>query len=150
MEYIKLLKSDYEEFEKLLDDFCHGDNSEDNLWCLQNNFCTFSITLGQEFEILEHELNFGNVIIKDDILTCIDKNSQLHSYQIVKRKANAGDIVQIINPQKSTPFNLRHKDRFFRVNKQADKDLQEWVQPCVIVGNWCLYDDQYVVLEEIN
>lgn len=151
MEYIRFTEQNQNDLDKIfseIDEIYGTEDIEDKLYIIQNKLATLSIELGQEFEILEHEINLGNVKIEDDILTCIHNNKILN-YKLSKKKANLEDIVMIINTSESTPFKNKHKNRFFKVTEEAEKDLLKWVVPCVIVGNWCLYGDQYLVLDTL-
>ena len=133
MKYIRFNEDDLNELHQILDRLDELDNKEDNLelFSIQEQIATLIITLGREFEILENEIFINNIA----------------DYNIVKRKAHVGDIVQIVNPSETSPFNHRHDKRFFKVTEEADSGLLEWVSSCVIVGYMCLYDTQYVVLE---
>lgn len=119
---------------------------------LDNQLC--SLNLLTEYQIIHAELDIGNVIINNDVLTCIYDN-KLHKYKMVHRKANIGDIVYINNATDTCPFNKRYIGRCFKVSNLPDSQLAHWVKDCVCVNikdldsGWLLYDDQYVVLEEI-
>ena len=137
LKYIRFNEKDYNELNKIFDklyELSNEHNELDDLFIITEELATLQITLGREFEILENE-----VFIKD-----------INKYKLVNRKALVGDIVQIINTNETSPFNQRHNNRFFKVTDEADKGLLEWVVSCVIVGNMCLYDTQYVVLESIK
>ena len=131
MEYVRFTKEDYSDLRQILDELDEVSDKDIELFSIQEKIATMLITLGREFEILENEIFINDI----------------HNYKIVKRKASVGDIVQIVNPSETTPFNHRHDKRFFKVTEEADEGLLEWVKSCVIVGYMCLYDDQYVVLE---
>lgn len=104
----------------------------------------------KEVETLKHELHFTNVVIVNNkTLTCIDENNKVRQFKLAKHKAKPGDIVYIIKGSQYRPFTSEYQHKFYEVTEMADKMLLEWVQPCVVVDKWCLYDDQYIVLEEI-
>lgn len=157
---IKLTDEEYEEINDILNGYVIelgeiNKNTEEysNLKRkLDNKFCGLNIL--QEQQILWAELDIGNVMIEDDLLTYIYNNS-LHRYKMLKRKAKNGEFVYIINATDCTPFNKKYIGRCFQVHKQPTKEELEWVCDHVVVNiegldvGWCLYDDQYVVLEEI-
>jgi hypothetical protein len=119
---------------------------------LDNTFCGLGILA--EHDMLHAELNIGNVIIKDDILTCIYDN-ELHKFNMLKRKANNGEYAYITKATDCNPFNTKYIGRCFMVHKQPTERNLENVANYVEVDleglytGWCLYDDQYVVLEEL-
>lgn len=120
---------------------------------LDNKFC--GINMLQEHDIVHGELEIGNVIIEDDVLTCIHDNA-IHKYKMLHRKANNGELAYITNATDGCPFNKRYIGRCFRVDAQPTKEELEWVKDFVGINlegldtGWCLYDSQYVVLEEIK
>lgn len=120
---------------------------------LDNKFC--GINMLQEHDIVHGELEIGNVIIEGDILTCIHDNA-IHKYKMLHRKANNGELVYITNATDFCPFNKRYIGRCFCVDAQPTKEELEWVKDFVGINlegldtGWCLYDDQYVVLEDIK
>ena len=134
MEHIRFTKEDFYELNQICDELIEIKYKNNEVYDIIEKLATLTITLGLEFEILENE-----VFIKD-----------INKYKLIKRKAKIGDIVQIINPSETTPFNQRHNKRFFKVTEEADEELLKWVVDHVVVGNWCLYNDQYVVLEPIE
>lgn len=119
---------------------------------LDNQFCGLHI-FGEK-QIIHAELNLGNVIINDDILTCIYDNA-IHKFKMLKRKAKNGEYAYIVSATDCEPFNKKYIGRCFKVHKQPTKEDLEWIVEHVSVNledldvGWCLYDDQYVVLEEI-
>lgn len=149
MNKISMDMNEYRELEKLFDELDEICNDEE-LWSFQNHFATFFITIGQEFETIKDELNFGNVNITNDMLTHINEQGEINTYKIVQRKAKKNDIVHIIKAESQTPFNSKHIGRFYIVSEEADKESLKWVQDHVVVGRNCLYDDQYVVLEPLS
>lgn len=119
---------------------------------LDNKLC--GINMLQEHDIIHGELDIGNVIIEDDVLTCIHDNA-IHKYKMTHRKANNGELAYITNATDLYPFNTRYIGRCFKVDKQPTKNEFSRVKNFVEINlegldvGWCLYDDQYVVLEEI-
>lgn len=119
---------------------------------LDDRFC--GLNLFAESPIIHAELDIGNVIIEDDILTCI-YDSKLHKFKMVKRKASNGEYAYITNATDQCPFNTKYLGRCFKVDKQPTDEMLEFVVDCVIVNvndseyGWLLYDVQYVVLEEM-
>ena len=150
MNYIKFTENDCASLSSIFEELDNIEPTEKDIQSIQGKLATFLIILGQEFEILEHEVHLGNVSIEDSILNCFDTIGKLHKYQIVKRKAVKGDIVWITSGLEQTPFKERHIGRFYEVTGNEDAELREWIVPYVSVGYWCLYDDQYLVLEEIK
>ena len=81
---LRITEKDYNELMDIMDGYVEKLNelsfdSEEyrNLkWELDNKFCGINITT--EHQIIHAELEIGNVIIKDDVLTCIYNNS-IHS-----------------------------------------------------------------------
>lgn len=120
---------------------------------LDCKFCGFG--LWQEKQMLHAELVLGNVMIENNVLTCI-YNNKLHKFNMAKRKAKNGEYAYITNSSDTLPFNNKYIGRCFKVHAQPTKEELEWVKDFVGVNiegldtGWCLYDDQYVVLEEIN
>lgn len=112
---------------------------------LDYRFC--GLDLFEESKIVKSELYIGNTLIEGDILTCIYDNA-LHKFRMVKRKANNGEYAYILNATDEDAFNRKYIGRCFKVCGQPIPDVD-----CVMVkstdSGWCLYDDQYVVLEEI-
>lgn len=157
---LRITEEDYNELTDILDGYV---NKMDELsinskeyeklkYELDNKFC--GLNLLQEHQIVHRELNIGNVIIDKNILICIYNNS-LHRYRMMHRKANNGELVYIVNATDYCPFNKRYIGRCFYVDAQPTKEELEWVKDFVGINiegldtGWCLYDDQYVVLEEI-
>lgn len=134
MEYIRFTKEDFYELNQICDKLDEINDKNNELYNIREQLATLTITLGQEFEILENE-----IFIQD-----------ISKYNLIQRKAKIGDIIQIINPSETTPFKQRHNKRFFKVTEEADEESLKWVIDHVVAGNWCLYNDQYVVLEPIN
>ena len=100
------------------------------------------------------EVKIGNTYIENDILTCIYDN-KIHKYQIVKRKANKNDLALIISPCLADGDEEgKYINHVFKIWNRTNHDEQ--TVECAVVRindveyqGWCLYDDQYVVLEEI-
>ena len=119
---------------------------------LDNQFC--GLRIFGEKQILHAELDLGNVMINADILTCIFGNA-IHKFKMVKRKAMNGEYAYIVSATDCEPFNTKCIGRCFKVHKQPTKEDLGWIVDHVSVNledldaGWCLYDDQYVVLEEI-
>lgn len=158
---LRITEEDYNELMDIMDGYVQkleelpfGSEEYKNLkWELDDKFCGINMTT--EHHIIHAELEIGNVIIKDNVLTCIYDNS-IHRYKMLHRKANNGELVYITNATDTCPFNKRYVGRCFRVDKQPDAEMLEWVHDYVGINiegldvGWCLYDDQYVVLEEIE
>lgn len=142
----------FESYEKLNELALESEKYIERKTALDNRF--YGMNLHQEHDIIHAELEIGNVIIENDILTCIHDNA-LHRYKMVHRKASNGELVYITNATDFVPFNKRYIGRCFRVDTQPTKDELEWIKDFVGINldgldtGWCLYDDQYVVLEEI-
>jgi hypothetical protein len=119
---------------------------------LDNKFC--GLNLFSESQVTLAELDLGNVIIEDDILTCIYDN-RIHKFKMVKRKACNGEQVYIVNATEQDAFNTKYRNRCFKIHGQPTKYSSN-SKPHVLVKwegeeyGWCLYDHQYVVLEEIQ
>jgi hypothetical protein len=119
---------------------------------LDNEFCELRI-FGEK-QIIHAELNLGNVMIKDDILTCIYDN-EIHRFNMVNRKASNNEYAYIIQADDCDPFHTKYIGRCFKVSKQPSKEALEWCVEHVCINEegldvgWNLYDSQYVVLEEI-
>ena len=100
------------------------------------------------------EVKIGNTYIENDILTCIYDN-KIHKYQIVKRKANKNDLALIISPCLADGNEKgKYINHVFKIWDRTNNN--GWTVECAVVRindveyqGWCLYDDQYVVLEEI-
>lgn len=153
MKYARITEDDYNVLEKIYSDLSElsSENIRDYiLWDIQNKFCNVLIDLGREFEKLQYEINMGNTIIDNNILTCISEDGKQKRYNLVSRKANIGDVVYIILATNQTPFNNRHIHRFYKVTELADAEILDMVIDHVVVDNWCLYHDQYLVLEELS
>ena len=137
---------------RLYDYDTNSDEYSNYKYELDNRFC--GLNLWQEKSILHAELNLGNVIIDDNILTCIFDN-KLHRFNMLNRKANNGEYAYITNSSNRCPFNPKYIGRCFMVHKQATDYELGLVKDFVIVNEegseygWNLYDSQYVVLEEI-
>jgi hypothetical protein len=101
------------------------------------------------------ELYLGNVIIENNILTCIF-NNKLHRYKMVQRKAYNNEYVYITNSNDCLPFNTKYIGRCFKVDSQptqyslGDTKNHVRINEEGLDTGWCLYDSQYVVLEEIE
>lgn len=158
---LRITEEDYNELMDILDGYVQkldelplvSDEYKDLKRELDNKFC--GINMLQEHQIVHGELEIGNVIIHNDVLTCIYDNA-IHKYKMLHRKANNGELVYIINASDTCPFNKRYIGRCFRVDSQPTEEELEWIQDFVSIHidgldvGWCLYDDQYVVLEEIK
>lgn len=157
---LRITEEDYSELMDILNGYVYeleeipfGSNEYKDLKReLDNKFCSINMTT--EHQIIHDELDIGNVIIKDNILTCIYDNC-IHKYKMSHRKANNGELVYIVNATDTCPFNKRYIGRCFKVYRQPDVEMLKWVHDFVGINikgldtGWCLYDDQYVVLEEI-
>lgn len=156
-----LTDKECDELEKIIDGYVVGLNSlnkhsveYDNLKeLLDNKLCGLDFL--EERKICRSEINLGNVIIKDDMLTCIFDNV-LHKFRMVNRKAANGEYAYILKATECVPFDNKYIGRCFRVGRQPTEIELEWVNNhvCIIENDsdysWCLYDDQYVVLEELK
>jgi hypothetical protein len=159
MSYITLTKEEFDELSSILDGYCNPETGieaseeyKDKKWELDNKFC--GLTIWGEEQIINAELRIGNTYICDNILTCI-YNNEIHKYKMISRPAQNRDLAYIISATEYTPFNLKYIGRCFIVDRHVEND--EWVVNHVVVDlglgykcGWCLYDDQYVVLEEIH
>jgi hypothetical protein len=157
---IRISEEEFNELNEVLNGYCDRLNEleitsseySELKWELDNRFC--GLKLWQEEEMIHSELDIGNTIIEDDTLTCI-YNNKLHKFKMSKRKANNGEYAYIVNATESTPFSTKYIGRCFKVGSQPTKEMLEWVHDYVSINiegldyGWCLYDDQYVVLEEI-
>lgn len=157
---LRITEEDYNELMDIIDGYVQKLNElpfgseeyKDLKWELDDKFC--GINMIQEHQIIHGELEIGNVIVEDDVLTCIHDNA-IHRYKMLHRKANNGELVYITDASDTCPFNKRYIGRCFKVDKQPSKDELQWVHDFVGINiegldvGWCLYDDQYVVLEEI-
>ena len=158
---LRITEKDYNEILDILDGYVQkldelpigSEEYKDLKYELDNKF--YGINMLQEHDIVHGELEIGNVIIKDDIITCIHDNA-IHKYKMLHRKAKNGELAYIVNATDNCPFNTRYIGRCFRVDKQPTADELKWVKDFVSINlegldvGWCLYDDQYVVLEEIR
>lgn len=81
-------------------------------------------------KILENECDLGNIIIENDILTCI-YNNKLHKYKIIKKEAKINDLILI------TDENHKYYNKFFIIENINDDKLK-------------INNEQYMVLEKIN
>jgi hypothetical protein len=156
---IRITEKDYKELQNVLDGYVSelskldvNSNEYRNLkHQLDNKAC--GLYLLQEHEIICNEFDIGNVMIENNILTCIYDN-KIHKYKMLKRKATKGELVYITNAEDTCPFGKRYIGRAFYISSDEDK-CKLAKNHVVIYTNgfntgWCLYDDQYVVLEEIN
>lgn len=158
---LRITEDDYNELMDILDGYVQklselsfgSKEYMDLKWELDNKFC--GINMLQEHQIIHAELEIGNVFINNDILTCIYDNA-IHKYKMLHRKANNGELVYITNATDTCPFSKRYIGRCFKVDSQPTEEELEWVKDFVSIHiegldvGWCLYDDQYVVLEEIE
>lgn len=101
-------------------------------------------------KLSKYEINLGNVIISGDNLTCINDESKLVHYELLKTKAKKNDIIYIVNSDETLPFGIEAMGRFFRVTDSEDKECLEWVVNHVVIGDSLVYDSQYLVLKEIK
>lgn len=156
---IKLTNAEYDEIENIANGYFSLNNmnqiSETYTLLkdkLDNSF--YRIGLWNENEIIKSELELGNVIINNDILTCIYDN-KIHNYKIIKRKGEVGEYAYIINASNNIPFNKKYIGRCFKIGKTPSNEELEYVQDHVVVNledgkaGWCLYDDQYIIIKEI-
>lgn len=157
---LRITEEDYNELMDIMDGYVQkldelpfgSEEYKDLKWELDNKFC--GINMIQEHQIVHGELEIGNVIVEDDMLICIHDNA-IHRYKMLHRKADNGELVYIIDATDTCPFNKRYIGRCFRVDSQPTEDVLKWVHDFVGINieglevGWCLYDDQYVVLEEI-
>lgn len=86
--------------------------------------------------------------IEEDILTCIHENT-LHKLRIVKRKANSGEYVYILDATEEDSFDKEYIGKCLKVDRHLSEEKQKFVEECVVVNECVLFDSQYVVLEEI-
>ncbi len=145
----------YSQIEKIIDDAHNVSYDEKDFkskyFQLANKLCGLDIL--QQHQISFNELELGNVIIENDILTCIYEG-KICKYKMEKRHAENGELVYILNATKSTPFHSGYIGKCYRVTKQITEEEKEWIHDSVVIGyddreetpGWCLYDDQYVVL----
>ena len=102
---LRITEKDYNELMDIMDGYVQkleelpfGSEEYKNLkWELDDKFCGINMTT--EHHIIHAELEIGNVIIKDNVLTCIYDNS-IHRYKMLHRKANNGELVYIISNNK--------------------------------------------------
>lgn len=114
---------------------------------LDNDFC--SLDVFEESKIINSELYIGNTFIEGDILTCIYDNT-LHKFRMINRKANNGEYAYILNATDEDTFNRKYIGRCFKVDRHPKLNIDYViVESRDSMNGWCLYDDQYVVLEEI-
>jgi hypothetical protein len=101
----------------------------------------------------ELEIVFTNVDSYDNKLICTDENNKTYKYEMIRRKAHKGDIVRIINVKTKgdviPPFNEAHKNKFYKVTADEKPEYVDYIGHHISVGNWFLYDYQYIVLEEL-
>lgn len=150
-----LTDKEFSEIEKIIDGYVIGLNSldkqtveYDNLkHLLDDKICGLNIF--QENQLRKAEFNLGNVIIEEDILTCIYENT-LHKFRMVKRKANSGEYAYMLNATDEDPFNKRYIGRCFKVGSHLTEEKQEFIEEGVVIDECILYDSQYVVLEEMK
>lgn len=148
-----LTDKECDELEKIIDGYAVGLNSlnkhlveYDNLKkLLDNKLCGLEVL--DERKICISEINLGNVIIDNDILTCI-YDSALHKFRMVNRKATSGEYAYILKAREVYPFHNKYIGRCFRTIGEPNAEY-------VYVNDsyderWLLYDEQYVVLEEIK
>lgn len=157
---LKITDEEFAVITDILDGYCirldeFDKSSDDYEWLkyeLDNKFCGLEIL--REKDMLHAELNIGNVMIENNILTCIYDNN-IHKFNMVKRKAKNGEYAYIVEATDCTPFNKKYIGRCFTVHSQPTKEELEWMSDHVgvhlegLYTGWCLYDCQYVVLEEI-
>jgi hypothetical protein len=98
----------------------------------------------------EYELPFSNICINNTILTCIDENNNAHAYKMINKKAHKNDLVYIYNANDYAPFNKCYIGKILKVTGNENTDILGWVKNHVVVGNWFLYDYQYIVLKELK
>ena len=138
----------YVDYEREL--FCN--DCSDKKYKLDNKTCGLNIFRATENNY--SEIKIGNTYIENDILTCIYDN-KIHKYQIVKRKANKNDLALIISPCLADGNEEgKYINHVFKIWDRTNNN--GWTVECAVVRindvehqGWCLYDDQYVVLEEI-
>ncbi|MEG3007555.1 MAG: hypothetical protein RR806_08805, partial [Oscillospiraceae bacterium] len=78
-----------------------------------------------------------------NLLTCVLKN-QYRVFKLIKRKANIGEFIYIIKDGYLKGF----LNRCFRVSNVCEDD--EFTLPHIMVGINCIYDEQYLVLSQID
>ncbi len=148
-----LTDKECDELEKIIDGYAVGLNSlnknsveYDNLKeLLDNKLCGLGFL--DERKICHSEINLGNVIIDNDILTCIYDNT-VHNFRMVSRKANDGEYAYILSALDIDSFHKKYIGRCFKVIGQPNMGYV-----CIedsTSERWLLSDDQYVVLEEIK
>jgi hypothetical protein len=75
---------------------------------------------------------------------------------MVKRKAKINEYAYIIISSEMVPFSNKYIGRCFKIDKTPSSEELEFVTDHVVVyeeglkTGWCLFDNQYVVLEEIK
>lgn len=156
---MQISENTYKEIEKIIDEICELNpeekNFKDKYFRLSNAICGLSIL--QQHQISFNEIELGNVIIDNDILTCILDN-KIQKFRMEKRHANRGELVYIVNAIETEPFHPEYIGKCYKVTKQITEEESEWIQNCVVIGyddkeetpGWCLYDDQYVVLVSLD
>lgn len=156
--YAWLTEKEYNKLMSVLDEYVdyEGDLFCDK--CREKKYELDEKTCGLDiFRAIENnysEVKIGNTYIKDNILTCIFDN-QIHKYQMVNRKANKNDVALIIAPCLADGDERgKYINHVFKVWDRTNND--GWTVECATVRindiehqGWCLYDEQYVVLEEI-
>lgn len=157
---LQITENEYKKLESILDGYVYelskldvNSNEYRNLkHQLDNKAC--GLYLLQEHEIICNEFDIGNTMVENNILTCIYDN-KIHKYKMLKRKATKGELVYITSADNTCPFNERYIGRCFYVS--SDQSKCESIKDHVVIyandldiGGWCLYNDQYVVLEEIQ
>ena len=150
-EYEKLINliNQYIDYNKEL--FC--DKCTEKKYHIDNEICGLHIWDADQNNY--SEIKIGNTYIHDNTLTCIFDN-QIHKYKIINRPANKGDLALIIAPCLADGDTKgKYINHVFKVDDRTNNE--GWTKECSIVRindnnqqGWCLYDDQYVVLESIE
>lgn len=157
--YYFLTKSEYDKLTNLISNYLDDDRK---LFCnkcsnkkyqIDNEICGLDIWKANKNNY--SEVKIGNTYIQDNVLMCIYDN-QIHKYRIVHRKANKGDLVLIITPCLANGDTKgKYINHVFKVDDRTNN--HGWTEECATVRindneqqGWCLFDDQYVVLETIE
>lgn len=116
---------------------------------LDKKVCELDLWRANEYNY--SEIKLGNTYIENDVLTCIFDNA-IHKFKMVNRKADKGDLAFITGHSLAGDKYIGH---CFRVYERTTND--GWSKECAVVRindaehqGWCLYDGQYIVLEEIK
>lgn len=156
---MQITENTYLEIENLIDEVCDINPEEKDFknkyFRLANKLCGIKIL--QQHQISFNEIELGNVIIENNILTCI-LDKKIQKFKMEKRHAEIGELAYIVKANGTQPFHKEYIGKCYKVTNQITQEEAEWVQDCVVVGyddkketpGWCLYDDQYIVLVPIS